>query len=50
MLVFFIYLTSLRRYVSGDHEDLSIRDLEHVARIVGRDGRTSDLEREAIWG
>jgi hypothetical protein len=48
LLAMFVYLTSLRRYVSRDHEDLSIRDLEHVTRIVGRDGRTSDLECEAV--
>jgi hypothetical protein len=43
-------LTSLRRYISGDHKNLSIWDLEHVTRVVGRDGRTSNLECEAVWG
>jgi hypothetical protein len=43
-----IRLTSMRRYVGGDHKDLSIRELEHVTRIVGRDGHSSDLERETV--
>jgi hypothetical protein len=49
-LELFICLASLSGYDSGDHEDLSILDLEHATRIVGRDGRTSDLEHEVIQG
>jgi hypothetical protein len=48
LLALLICLTILRRYVDGDHEDLSVWDLEHVTRVVGRDGRTSNLEREAV--
>jgi hypothetical protein len=36
-------LAGLRGYVSGDHEDLSIRDLEHVTRVVG------EMVVRAIW-
>jgi hypothetical protein len=35
LLVLLICLASLRGYVGGHHEDLSIQDLEHVARVVG---------------
>jgi hypothetical protein len=45
-----IRLTSLMGYICRDHEDLSIWDLKHLARIVRGDGRASDLERKAIWG
>jgi hypothetical protein len=48
LYVLLIHFTSLRRHVGGDHEDLSLRDLEHFARIVGRDGRSGDLEREVV--
>jgi hypothetical protein len=49
-LALLICLTSLRRYVGRDHEDLLIRDLEHVTQVVGRDGHTSDLERDTVRG
>jgi hypothetical protein len=50
LLALLICLASLRGHVDEDHEDLSIRDLEHVARFVGVDGRTGNLECEAVWG
>jgi hypothetical protein len=50
LLALLICLTSLRRYVGRDHEDLLIRDLEHVTQVVGRDGHTSDLERDIVRG
>jgi hypothetical protein len=40
----------LRRYIGGDHEDLSLPNLEHFTRIVGRDGRSGDLKHEAVRG
>jgi hypothetical protein len=50
LLVLLICLASLRGYVGGHHEDLSIQDLEHVARVVGGDSRMGDLEREVVRG
>jgi hypothetical protein len=35
LLTLLICLAGLRRYVDGDHKDLSIQDLEHVALVVG---------------
>jgi hypothetical protein len=45
-----IRLTSLRRYVGRDHKDLMLWDLEHFARVIGRDDRSDDLKCEAVWG
>jgi hypothetical protein len=45
-----IRFTSLRGYVGRDHEDLSVQDLKYLARIVGGDGRTGNLGREAVRG
>jgi hypothetical protein len=41
-------LTGLRRYIYGDHQDLSVWDLKHLGRIVRGDGRTSNLKCEAV--
>jgi hypothetical protein len=43
-----IYLARLRRYICGDHQDLSVWDLKHLTRIIGGDGHTSNLKREVV--
>jgi hypothetical protein len=48
--VLLIRLSSLRGHISGDHKDLSVWDLKHLAQIVQGDGRPSDLEHGAIRG
>jgi hypothetical protein len=49
LLALLIYLASLRGYVVRDHKDLSIRDLEHVTRVVGGDVRTMCGSRTGGW-
>jgi hypothetical protein len=40
----------LRWYICRDNQDIAIWDLEYFSRIGRGDGRTSDLNREAIRG
>jgi hypothetical protein len=49
-LALLIHLADLRGYIGRDQEDLSIRDLKHVTRVVEGDDRTDNLEREALRG
>jgi nickel-dependent lactate racemase len=44
----FVCLSILRWYISRDNQDLAIWSLELISRIVRGDGRTGDLEGEAV--